>query len=154
MTENHLSFADTELILAKLPGLTVGVLGDLFLGRYLDIDPALTEPSLERGLDGYEVERVRSCPGAAGTVINNLVALGVKEVCAVAAIGDDGEGYELRLALDQQGVSPRWLTLEKSRRTPTYTKPLLGRRELNRLDIKNRSPLPRAAEDSVLSSLA
>src|SRR5439155_16315058 len=130
----------------KLPTLTVGVLGDLFLDRYLHIDPALTEPSLETGLDAYQVTQVRSSPGAAGTVINNLVALGVKEVCAVAVIGDDGAGYELRQALDQQGVSPRWLTLEQSRRTPTYTKPMLGQRELNRLDIKNRSPLPPSAE--------
>jgi rfaE bifunctional protein kinase chain/domain len=153
MTQKYLSFADAEQILARLPGLTIGVLGDLFLDRYLDIDPALTESSIETGLDAYQVVRVRSNPGAAGTVINNLVALGVKEVCALAVIGDDGEGYELRQALDRQGVSSRWLVQDSSRRTPTYTKPMLGERELNRLDIKNRSPLPRAAEDAVLHSL-
>jgi len=125
----------------------------LFLDRYLDIDPALTEPSIETGLDAHQVTRVRSSPGAAGTVINNLVALGVKEVCVLAVIGDDGEGYELRQALDRQGVSPRWLHQDSSRRTPTYTKPMLGERELNRLDIKNRSPLPQAAQDAVLHSL-
>src|SRR5258708_39990237 len=103
MTENHLSFADTELILAKLPGLTVGVLGDLFLDRYLDIDADLTEPSLETGLDAYQVTRVRSCPGAAGTVINNLAALGVGRIIPISLIGDDGEGHELRQALDALG---------------------------------------------------
>ena len=72
---NDISLADSEQILARLPGLTIGVLGDLFLDRYLDIDPALTEPSIETGLDAYQVVRVRSSPGAAGTVINNLVAL-------------------------------------------------------------------------------
>src|SRR5438094_8954273 len=86
-------------ILERIPALTVAVLGDLFLDRYLDIDGALTEPSIETGLDAYQVTRVRSSPGAAGTVINNLVALGVKRVCAVSVIGDDGEGYELRQAL-------------------------------------------------------
>src|SRR5258708_18694848 len=123
MTENHLSFADTELILAKLPGLTVGVLGDLFLGRYLDIDPALTEPSLETGLDAYQVARVRSYPGAAGTVINNLAALGVGAIVPVAVIGEDGEGFELRQALDElRVVDSRHLTVTRQRRTPTYTK--------------------------------
>src|SRR3974390_1653832 len=107
-----LTDAAVERILNGIPGLTVGVLGDLFLDRYLDIDPALTEPSIETGLDAYQVARVRSNPGAAGTVINNLVALGVKEVCALAVIGDDGEGYELRQALDRQGVSSRWLFQE------------------------------------------
>src|SRR5881392_1652525 len=89
-----------EDVLGRLPRLTVGVVGDLFLDRYLDLDGTLTEPSLETGLDAYQVVRVRPSPGAAGTVINNLVALGVGRVCPVAVLGDDGEGYELRRALD------------------------------------------------------
>ena len=48
-----------EQVLDRLPGLTVGVLGDLFLDRYLDIDDNLTEPSIETGLDAYQVVRVR-----------------------------------------------------------------------------------------------
>ena len=48
-----------EKILASLPALRIGVLGDLFLDRYLDIDGNLTEPSLETGLDAYQVVRVR-----------------------------------------------------------------------------------------------
>src|SRR5262249_21351926 len=88
-----------EHILARLPRLTVGVLGDRFPDRYLDIDGALTEPSIETGLDAYQVVHVRSYPGAAGTIVNNLVALGVGRVVLVAIIGDDGEGHELRQAL-------------------------------------------------------
>src|SRR5438046_8377181 len=88
-----------EQVLDRLPRLTVGVVGDLFLDRYLDLDAALTEPSVETGLDAYQVARVRSYPGAAGTVINNLVALGVGRVCPIAVIGDDAVGYELRQAL-------------------------------------------------------
>jgi rfaE bifunctional protein kinase chain/domain len=149
-----------EHILTRLPGLTVGVVGDLFLDRYLDIDAALTEPSLETGLDAYQVVRVRSSPGAAGTVINNLAALGVERICAVSVIGDDGEGYELTQALNALGVvDTEWVWLWESWRTPTYTKPILhaaGRpmRELNRLDIKNRTTLPRNAEARILDSLA
>src|SRR5262245_15942843 len=88
-----------EQILSRLPAVRIGVLGDLFLDRYLDIDSRLTEPSLETGLDAYQVVRVRSQPGAAGTVINNLAALGVGRIVPVAIIGDDGEGYELRRSL-------------------------------------------------------
>ena len=82
-----------ESILTRLPLLSVAVLGDLFLDRYLDLDAALTEPSLETGLDAYQVTRVRSYPGAAGTVINNLAALGVGRICPVAFVGEDGEGF-------------------------------------------------------------
>src|SRR5215218_6527346 len=88
-----------ERILSTIPGRTVGVLGDLFLDRYLDIDAGLNEPSVETRLTAYQIVRVRSYPGAAGTVINNLSALGVGRICPIAVIGDDGEGYELRQAL-------------------------------------------------------
>src|SRR5947209_18789660 len=154
LTDQHL-----EMILSQIPRLTIGVVGALFLDRYLDIDAALTESSLETGLDAYQVVGVRCYPGAAGTVINNLAALGVKRVCPISVIGDDGEGYELLRALDQLNVVDRtWILQESSRRTPTYTKPMLQpngqpARELNRLDIKNRSHLPIQAEVGVLKAL-
>src|SRR5882762_7787307 len=119
-----------ETILARLPSLTIGVLGDLFLDRYLDLDAALTEPSVETGLDAYQVVKVRSYPGAAGTVINNLVALGVGQVHPIAVIGDDGEGYELRQALARlAGVDGSAVFAGTARRTPTYTKPMLCERD-------------------------
>ena len=40
-----------EMIVAQIPQRSIGVLGDLFLDRYLDIDAGLTEPSIETGLD-------------------------------------------------------------------------------------------------------
>ncbi len=85
-----------EHILTTIPNRTIGVLGDLFLDRYLDIDPALNEPSVETGLTAYQVTRVRGYPGAAGTVMNNLAAPELAASIPIAAIGDDGEGYELR----------------------------------------------------------
>jgi len=137
----------------------VGVLGDLFLDRYLDIDAALTEKSIETDLDAYQVTRVRSLPGALGTIINNLVALGVGKIVPVSIIGDDGEGYELRQALAKMpAVEPYWITTAPDRRTPTYTKPMLHApgaptRELNRLDIKNRTPTPGPLQDIIIESL-
>ncbi len=149
-----------EAILQRLPHLTIGVVGDLFLDRYLDLDAALTEPSLETGRDAYQVVSVRSRPGAAGTVINNLVALGVGRICPIAVLGDDGEGYELRQALDRQAaIDPNGLILAPDRRTPTYTKPMLHEKgsppcELNRLDIKNRRPMSSSLEAQIEKKLA
>jgi rfaE bifunctional protein kinase chain/domain len=153
-----LTDSQLERILERIPGLTVGVLGDLFLDRYLDIDAALTEPSLETGLDAYQVVRVRALPGAAGTIVNNLCALGTQRICPIAVIGDDGEGYELSQALARlRGVESRWVLRDGRLRTPTYTKPMLcdqrGSRELNRLDIKNRTPLPKDLEQSLVRAL-
>ena len=143
-----------EHILATVPNRTVGVLGDLFLDRYLDIDPSLNEPSVETGLTAYQVTRVRAYPGAAGTVVNNIAALGVGRIVPITSIGDDGEGYELRQALrvlpcvDQSAI-----ITDASRRTPTYTKPMLGKEELNRLDIKNRARTPNPVQARVVELL-
>ena len=147
-----------ERVLSTIPGRTVGVLGDLFLDRYLDIDAALNEPSVETGLTAYQVTRVRSYPGAAGTVINNLAALGVGRIYPIACIGDDGEGHELRQALKRlPAVHHGGIMTAPDRRTPTYTKPMLNEngtaRELNRLDIKNRTPTPPTVEETIIELL-
>jgi rfaE bifunctional protein kinase chain/domain len=100
----------------------------------------------------------RCSPGAAGTVVNNLAALGVGQIIAVGFTGADGQGYELRRALQGIGVDQRFLLERADLMTPTYTKPLLhhadGRvEELSRLDIKNRRPLPEEVEDFVIETL-
>lgn len=149
-----LTTAIIDHILATVPNRTIGLIGDLFLDRYLDIDPARDEPSVETNLTAYQVTRVRSYPGALGTVLNNLVALGVGNLVPIAIIGDDGEGYELRQCLSKmRGVRDSGLVIAADRRTPTYTKPMYGDRELNRLDIKNRTPTPANLEDRVLAHL-
>ena len=71
-----------DLLLSRFSDLSILVVGDFFLDRYLDIDPTLSETSLETGLEANQVVRVRNHPGAAGTVTNNLCALGIGKVLA------------------------------------------------------------------------
>jgi rfaE bifunctional protein kinase chain/domain len=143
-----------ERVLTTIPQRTIGVLGDLFLDRYLDIDSALDELSVETGKIAYQVARVRSYPGAAGTVINNLAALGVGRIYPIAFVGDDGEGYELRQALNRlSAVEQGGIYSVPDRRTPTYTKPMRGTEELNRLDIKNRERTSDEVQDRLIQLL-
>jgi len=133
------------------------LVGDFFLDKYLDLDRRLSETSLETGLEAYQVVDVRPSPGAAGTVANNLRALDV-HVTALGVIGDDGEGYELKRALAARGVDIDPLVVHPDRFTPTYTKPMMreedGRmHELNRFDIKNRSPLPDSLQAQLIERL-
>ena len=148
---------EMDALLARYGQARIAVAGDFFLDRYLHIDPALTTRSIETGLDVYEVVKVRPQPGAGGTVTNNLVAQGVGHLFAVSAIGVDGEGFELKSALQAQGISVEYLIERKDRATPTYTKPLVfegGKpRELNRLDIRNRTRTPRDLEDAFIGAL-
>jgi rfaE bifunctional protein kinase chain/domain len=152
-----ITYSRLQGILAALPDITVLVIGDFFLDRYLIIDPTLDEPSLETGLVAYQVVEKRPAAGAAGTVTNNLCALGVGRVVALGIIGDDGEGYELRRALENTGVVTDHLITAANRVTPTYTKPMVrepgGEREINRLDIKNWSPTPCELEAEVIRKL-
>ncbi len=90
-------------IVGRYSGLRVALVGDFCLDRYLEIDPARAETSIETGLEVFNVARVRSQPGGCGTILNNLSALGVGKVFLVGFAGEDGEGYELMHALGQVG---------------------------------------------------
>lgn len=146
-----------EQILSQSPSLCIAVVGDYFLDRYLVTDPALSERSIETGLEARQVVEIRSSPGAAGTVTNNLSALGVGCIEAVGVIGENGEGTELVRGLVATGVRTEYLLRLRDRFTPAYIKPMVreggSERELERLDIKNRTPLPPDAESHVIHAL-
>ena len=146
-----------EHLLSTFRQRRIVVVGDFFLDKYLEIDPKLTEKSLETGKDAYQVVGKRCQPGAAGTVTSNIAALGIGSIYAVGAIGDDGEGYDLIKALERIGVEIAHLIRSGDLFTPTYTKPMLqmpeGEDEMERQDVKNRTPLPRHLEDQVISRL-
>ncbi|MBW8883403.1 MAG: carbohydrate kinase, partial [Planctomycetia bacterium] len=95
-----------EAILRTLPRLTIGLVGDLFLDRYLHLVSGSEELSIETGLEAYQIERVRNSPGALGTVMNNLAALGVGLLVPVTAIGDDGHAYDLLREVRKLPVDP------------------------------------------------
>ncbi len=139
--------------------LRVAILGDFCLDRYLEIDPERAEVSLETGLPVHNVVKVRSQPGAAGTILNNLVALGIGTVYPLGFCGKDGEGHELQRALGRlPGVRLDHFVVTPDRRTFTYCKPLVIRpgqppEELNRLDSKNWSPTPATVEARLIAGL-
>jgi bifunctional ADP-heptose synthase (sugar kinase/adenylyltransferase) len=156
---SELSFDRLEQFLRTFPRLTIGLVGDLFLDRYLHLVPAVQELSIETGLEAYQVESVRNAPGALGTVMNNLAALGIGLLVPVTAIGDDGHGYDLVREVRKLPVDPAHILCLPDRLTPTYTKPLRldpGSRwqELNRLDVRTRAPLSSAATDELCRRLA
>ncbi len=143
-----------DSILRTLPRLTIGLVGDLFLDRYLELASGSRELSLETGLEAYQVERVRNAPGALGTVLNNLAALGVGLLVPVSAIGDDGHGYDLLQELRKLPADLANVLCLPGLLTPTYTKPLRrdssgAWQELNRLDVRTRSPLAAEATAEV-----
>lgn len=165
-----LSLARLETLLRGFGGLRIALVGDLYLDRYLDIEPGVCEMSIETGLEAYQVSRVRNSPGVVGTVMNNLAALGVAsrgngKLLPVTVIGDDGHGDDLMRCLAKLPVDPRHVLRDPARLTPTYTKPMQpvaampgdaagsAWRELNRLDVRTRGPLGDATRRELCESV-
>lgn len=158
MKTAHLAEAQLAEWIDRFGQCRIAVLGDFFLDKYLDVDPARQEVSLETGKPAHQVVRVRCSPGAAGTVVGNLAALGAGQLHAIGMTGDDGEGYDLRQALQRIGCRTAHLHTTADRRTPTYLKPrdttargLAG--EHSRYDTKNRQNTATDMQEKIVASL-
>jgi bifunctional ADP-heptose synthase (sugar kinase/adenylyltransferase) len=149
-----LSLERLNALLHVFPRLTIGLVGDLFLDRYLHLAEGVTELSIETGEEAYQIDRVRNSPGALGTVLNNLSALGVGLLVPITVVGEDGHAYDLVRELRRLPIDSGHVLCRRERLTPTYTKPLRPAengmvRELNRLDVRTRGPLTDAAVEEV-----
>lgn len=148
-----------DAITSRYPSLRLAVVGDFCLDRYFDIDPARAEISIETNLPVHNVVGTRCQPGAAGTILNNLVALGVGRLWPVGFCGDDAEGWELNRALRAKaGVDLAHFVTTPERKTFTYSKPLLHRtgqppEELSRLDQKNWTATPVGVSEQIIRAV-
>ena len=148
-----------QSVTGKYSELRLAVVGDFCLDRYLEIDPAKQEISIETNLPVHNVVNVRPQPGGAGTILNNLSALGVAAIYAIGFAGEDGEGFELCRELNtRQSVKLDHFVRSAGRRTFTYCKPLLLTPntppvELNRLDSKNWTETPADVQEKLIRGL-
>lgn len=134
----------TAEVLAEFRNLRTLVVGDVALDRWCRYDPALADPSRETGIPRIGVVSTEVTAGAAGTVANNLAALGAR-VAVLGAIGEDGFGVELSRALVERGVSDELLVRSSAMTTFTYTKLInhrTGEEDLPRVDFVNTRPIP------------
>lgn len=147
-----------QALIDRFGNCRIAILGDFFLDKYLDVDPGIAEISIETGRTAHQLIGIRCSPGAAGTVVNNLAALGAGQLHLLGFTGDDGEGFELRRALERLGCNLDGLIPVPGRFTPTYLKPrdckdpALGG-EHERYDTKNRRPTPDAVQGQVIARL-
>ena len=148
-----------EEITSRYADLRIAVVGDYSCDRYLEIDPSKEEISIETNLPVHNVTKIRAQPGAAGTVLNNLVSLGVSELWPVGFCGSDGDGFELQRALRTlPGVRMDYFFEYEEQRTFTYCKPLVMEpgqppRELNRLDSKNWHTTPKPLQEQLAGAI-
>ncbi|MBQ0104775.1 MAG: carbohydrate kinase [Armatimonadetes bacterium] len=145
-------------ILSGFSEKKIAVVGDFFLDKYLFFDRQWEEVSIETGKVANQVTLIKHSPGAAGNIVKNIVSLGAGEVVPVGFTGDDGEGYELRMDLEEMGCRTDYLAKSRKRYTPTYMKPqnidIVGLRgENERYDIKNHDTLLPEIEDEIIKNI-
>lgn len=143
-------------ILTGIRRLRALVIGDICLDRWCQYDPSTAEPSRETGIPRVGVVSTEVTPGAAGTVANNLVALGAADVAVLGIIGDDGFGFELQRALRTRGIRPELAIVSPDVPTFTYTKLInahTGVEDLPRVDFINTKPLPSSLDNSLVEQL-
>lgn len=147
---------DSELaaVLARFPGLRMGVVGDFALDGYWALDLTQSVPSVETGKPTRPVSEQRYAGGAAANVVANLVALGCRLVCAFGVVGEDPFGTGLLRILRESGVD--CAGMEKQERdwdTIAYIKPHKGTAEQNRIDFGDFNRLHDATADRLISRL-
>ncbi|MBQ7160585.1 MAG: carbohydrate kinase [Clostridia bacterium] len=151
---------DNEKIISALSrtkDITVAVIGDFCLDKYLYNDPANDEVSVETWLTAYEVDHKAIAAGVGGTITNNLRSLGVNTIC-IGLIGDDGEGYELLKTLDRVGADRTHMVVTDTLCTCAYVKPMRRQpdgsyKEMNRFDFRNFTPPAPELEDAMMREL-
>ena len=137
---------DTNKIIERLsdvPQKTIVVLGDFCLDKYVYSDPANDDISVETGEPAWQIYEKKTKAGVAGTITNNLIALGAKVIC-VGFAGNDGEGFDMKKKLVEGGADISYMITTDELATATYFKTMRwtenGYREGVRLDFRNANP--------------
>lgn len=148
-----------EQLTSRYPKLRIALLGDFSLNRHLEIAPGKDHPSSKQGKPVYNVTDARAVPGEAGTVLNNLAALGIARIHAIGFCGRDGEGYELLRALRAKGrVVMDGFFETPLRRTLACIRAVTGGSgskpdAFSTLELKNWTPTPPEVERKLIGAL-
>ncbi len=153
-----ISKAHFKTILNQFHQQRILVIGDFYLDAYWHIDKTRSTLSLETPWYTNPVVEQRYSPGAAGTVTNNLKALGVGSVYTLGVIGEDGFGGTLLNCLEANGCLTDFMIQVPDWVTPTYLKPMHRgyegvETEGPRFDIENQAPMAEDVETAVIDAL-
>ena len=144
-------------ILESFKGLTIMVIGDFALDVYWYADMTRSELSRETPHYNRPVIRETYSSGASGNICCNVKALGVNEVFAVTALGEDWRGQILKEKLREDGIVLDYVIESHERVTSTYIKPILcgwdSQQEDSRLDFINYKPLSERLENKLIQNI-
>lgn len=143
-----------KAIFQRFSTLNVGVIGDLALDLYFTLQTQTGERSLETGRGVFWGSGPRASLGAAGNVVQNLMALGVSNCRVVGCVGNDLFGREMQHLFKAQGVNTHHLySIDTNWNTCVYTKPNVNGQEANRVDFGIANQLSDALFSDLITGL-
>ena len=125
-------------ILEKLGRPRVLVVGDVILDRY--VWGAVDRISPEAPIPVLAVTKEDTSLGGAASVVQDLVALGVRVTCA-GVVGDDAAGATFRRLLRGAGVSDAGIISCPGRQTTTKTRVIAHKQQMLRVDREDTGAL-------------
>jgi len=151
-----LSLARLDELFQKIQRLRVGVIGDIALDAYWQVDMTRARLSRETPLYPRPVVCETYAPGAGGNVAQNLVALGA-QVVVFSVFGEDTWSGRLLAELQRREIDTTFVLHSAARRTVAYIKPILmgynSQQEDARLDFENTSELSAELETQLVEAL-
>lgn len=143
-------------IVEKLGRPRIGVVGDLMLDRYVFGDAERVSPEAPVQILRAAQEETRI--GGAGSVVNNVLALGAR-VAAFGVLGADDAGDEIVGRLRSSGAETAGVIRVAGRPTTIKTR-FVGRaqhrhpQQVLRVDWEDDQPLDKQVEDRLLAKLS
>lgn len=154
----YLTKEQLEEISAKIKDVRVCLVGDICLDIYWRADMKRSLLSRETPQFPLPVVDERYSPGGGGNVVNNLYALGIKEIIPVSVFAKDWRGMLLESWFDERGIDKSKIFQREKGVTTAYCKPLrMGISDVvyedPRLDFLNYESISPDLESLVIAAL-
>lgn len=130
--------------------VTVGVVGDLILDRYLRGETERISPEAPIPVLAVDSEEVRL--GGAGNVVANLLAMGAA-VWVGGAAGTDENGDDLVRALNEAGANTACVVRDGGRPTIVKTRLIARSQQMLRFDFEKTHALPADVEAKLIENV-
>jgi rfaE bifunctional protein kinase chain/domain len=139
-------------LIARFPGLTVLVVGDVMLDRFIVGRVSRISPEAPVPVVQFQAEHVRL--GGAANVAHNIAVLG-GHVALVAVIGTDSPGQRLRQQLSVAGIPADGLVEDPERPTTEKVRIVTDRnQQVARVDYEHDADISGAVERAVIDRIA
>ncbi len=126
------------------------VVGDLMIDHYLWGSCERISP--EAPVQVVDIAKETTVLGGAGNVINNLVSLGA-DVSVCSVIGNDENGVELKLMLENIGVNNKNIITQDGRKTSKKSRVIASSQQVIRYDKESKENIDNASVSKILDSL-